>query len=32
MPNPNLANGIPKCEIYLFVDNVKEIYKKTIFL
>ena len=32
MPNPNLANGIPKCEIYLFVDNIKETYKKTIFL
>jgi len=32
MPNPTLANGIPKCELYLFVDDVKEIFKKAIKL
>jgi len=32
MPNPNLANGIPKCELYLFVDNVTKTFKKAIKL
>ena len=32
IPNPNLANEIPKCELYLFVDNVTKTLKKTIKL
>lgn len=32
MPHPNLANGIPKCELYLFVDDVEKTFKKAIKL
>lgn len=32
MPNPNLANGIPKCELYLFVNDVKKTYHNAIKL
>ena len=32
MPNPNLANGIPKCELYLFVSDVTKTFKKAIKL
>ena len=32
MPNPALANGIPKCEIYLFVNDVIKTYKKALIL
>ncbi len=32
MPNPALANGIPKCELYLFVNDVKKTFNKAIKL
>ncbi len=32
MPNPSLANGIPKCELYLFVEDVEKSFKKAILL
>lgn len=32
LPNPSLANGIPKCEIYLHVDNVLKCFEKAISL
>ena len=32
MPNPELANGIPKCELYLFVNNVKKTFEKALKL
>ena len=32
MPNPKLANGIPKCELYLFVNDVKKTFHKAIKL
>lgn len=30
VPNPGKGNGIPRCEIYLFVDNPDESYNKLI--
>lgn len=32
MANLNLANGIPKCELYIFVDNVEKYFEKAILL
>jgi len=32
IPNPKLANGIPKCELYIFVENVSEIFAKALKL
>jgi len=32
MPNPNLANGIPKCELYILVDDVEKYFEKAILL
>ena len=32
MPNPELANGIPKCELYLFVNDVKKTFDKAVKL
>ena len=32
MPNPALANGIPKCELYLFVNDVKKTFQKALKL
>ena len=26
MPNPATGNGIPRCELYLFIDNHEEIF------
>ncbi|MDF2985858.1 MAG: putative lactoylglutathione lyase [Eubacterium sp.] len=28
--NPGIASGIPRCEIYIFVDNPNEYYQKTV--
>ena len=30
IPNPSEGNGIPRCEIYLFVDNPDKSYTKLI--
>ncbi|QUH31019.1 VOC family protein [Vallitalea guaymasensis] len=30
VPNPSEGNGIPRCEIYLFVDNPDKAYTKLI--
>ena len=30
VPNPASANGIPRCEIYLFVDDPQQSYKNAI--
>lgn len=27
LPNPSLATGIPKCELYLYVDNIDSRFK-----
>jgi len=32
MPHPNLANGIPKCELYLFVNDVEKNFQKALKL
>jgi len=32
MPKPELANGIPKCELYVFVKDVKKTFNKAIKL
>ena len=32
MPNPNLANGIPKYELCLFFNKITKTFKKTIKL
>jgi len=32
MPHPNLANGIPKCELYLFVNDVEKTFQKSLKL
>ena len=32
MPNAELANGIPKCELYLFVNDVKKTFNKALKL
>lgn len=29
-PHPNSGNGIPRCELYLLVDNLNEIYETAI--
>lgn len=30
IPNPNKASGIPRCEIYIFVDDPGEYYRRLI--
>jgi predicted enzyme related to lactoylglutathione lyase len=30
IPNPTQANGIPRCEIYLYVDNPDEFLEKLV--
>ncbi len=32
MPNSYLANGIPKCELYIVVNDVEKYFKKSILL
>lgn len=32
LPNPKGGNGIPRCELYLLVDDLKEIYELAIQL
>ena len=32
MPSPTLANGIPKCELYLFVNAVEKNFNKALKL
>lgn len=27
LPHPSLGNGIPRCELYLYVENIDEIYQ-----
>lgn len=29
-PHPEIGNGIPRCELYLFVDNPKEALKRAV--
>jgi uncharacterized glyoxalase superfamily protein PhnB len=28
MPDPNLGNGIPRCEVYLHVDDLQSLFEK----
>ena len=30
MPHPETGNGIPRCELYLFVDDPQEYYERTV--
>lgn len=30
MPHPNTGNGIPRCELYIVIDNLEETYNKAI--
>ena len=30
MPHPNLGNGIPRCELYVVLDNIEEIHQRAI--
>ena len=30
VPHPTLGNGIPRCELYIYVDDVDEIYNRAI--
>lgn len=32
MPNPSKGTGIPRCEVYLLMDNVEEMYNRAISL
>jgi len=32
MPHPSKGNGIPRCEVYLLVDDAEEIYNRAISL
>ncbi len=29
-PHPSTGNGIPRCELYLFPDNIEEMYERTL--
>lgn len=29
-PHPNTGNGIPRCELYILLDNIEEIFKVAI--
>ncbi len=31
-PNPNLGNGIPRCELYLMVDDIEKEYQHALFV
>lgn len=30
VPHPTLGNGIPRCELYLYVSNIEEYYKRAL--
>lgn len=30
LPNPNLGNGIPRCELYFIVENIEEVFQRII--